>query len=268
LGYVNFLQIDNKDNNLYFIQNNQLKQCKLDIDTKILQTFLTQVTNLVISSQNQATQSNIDIKTLQTFLTQVTNLVISPQSTYLSYTTQCNHIYLYNVKTQAQETYQGHIAPIKTLAITHDEKNIISTCQDHNIILWDISSHSMQKQTICHPDSIVVVTISPNDNIFITGSKQGNIRIWDLQTLQLIQTIHAHTSNITNLLFTPDNQYFISTSKNHIRVWDSQHGTLLQTYATESNIIATSSSIAVKDNILHILDESANYYKLKIIAIS
>ncbi|MBP7020448.1 MAG: TIR domain-containing protein [Planctomycetes bacterium] len=268
LGYVNFLQIDNKDNNLYFIQNNQLKQCKLDIDTKILQTFLTQVTNLVISSQNQATQSNIDIKTLQTFLTQVTNLVISPQSTYLSYTTQCNHIYLYNVKTQAQETYQGHIAQVKVLAITHDEKNIISTCQDHNIILWDISSHSMQKQTICHPDSIVVVTISPDDNIFITGSKQGNIRIWDLQTLQLIQTIHAHTNNITNLLFTPDNQYIISTSNNHIRVWNLQHGTLLQTYTTESNIIAASSSIAVKDNILHILDESANYYKLKIIAIS
>jgi len=102
-------------------------------------------------------------------------------------------------------------------------------------------------------DSIQVFTIpyrfltdpvfSPDSRYLAVGScgitgwdcPYGAIFIWDLQTMQQVNTLYGHSGFILQLVFIPHSQWLISTGpgENTIRIWDFISGEVVQTIEEE-----------------------------------
>ena len=73
------------------------------------------------------------------------------------------------------------------------------------------------------------------------------IRIWDVNTGELIRILEGHTGHIGSIALSTDESKIISGSygDNTIRIWDTFSGTLVNTFTRNSGIV----SLAIdKDN--------------------
>ncbi|QPC82368.1 WD40 repeat domain-containing protein [Phototrophicus methaneseepsis] len=56
------------------------------------------------------------------------------------------------------------------------------------------------------------VAFSPDSTLLATGSDDGIIRLWDVETLELVQEIPAHDGSVLELAFSPDGALLVSGS--------------------------------------------------------
>jgi WD40 repeat protein len=84
---------------------------------------------------------------------------------------------------------------------------------------------SDQKQTIISkaPGHMLDVAISNDGTLLAAASASGVIEIYDLATLELLQTLDTHTSKVNQITFSNDQKYLISGSDDGtVRIWGLQ----------------------------------------------
>ena len=73
------------------------------------------------------------------------------------------------------------------------------------------------------------VAISPDNKKIVAGS-QYIIRIWDLESGNLINTLTGHTDCVNSVAISPDNKKIVSGSDDKtICIWDLESGNLINT---------------------------------------
>ena len=81
-----------------------------------------------------------------------------------------------------------------------------------------------------HTDNVTSVAFSPDGQILASGSTDETIRLWDVNTSELIEILEGHTDDVTSVAFSPDGQTLASGSTDEtIRLWDVNTGELLET---------------------------------------
>ena len=83
-----------------------------------------------------------------------------------------------------------------------------------------------------HLDGVMSVAFSPDGQTLASGSSRGTIRLWDVQTRTLKQTIHW-SGNIPSVAFSPDGQTLAGANVGYIGLWDVATGRHLQSIGTE-----------------------------------
>ena len=79
-----------------------------------------------------------------------------------------------------------------------------------------------------HSRNITSIAVSPNGALAITGG-DASIKVWDVDTLTLLRTMHGHTDNVTSVVFLPDGQRALSASEDHsLKLWDVRTGAELR----------------------------------------
>jgi WD40 repeat protein len=74
-------------------------------------------------------------------------------------------------------------------------------------------------------ESAVSIAFSPDDDMLACGSKDGTVRIWDIQTSVLVQSFAGHGGRIFSVVFSPCGNMIVSGSDdNTIRIWDISIG--------------------------------------------
>lgn len=97
-----------------------------------------------------------------------------------------------------------------------------------------------------HSDVVNVIAASPDGEFIVSGGWDHKIKIWSVQTGQLIRTLTGHSNSITALAIAPDSQQVISGSVDStIKIWSAQTGQLLKTLTGHSYSV---SSLAVTSN--------------------
>jgi WD40 repeat protein len=67
--------------------------------------------------------------------------------------------------------------------------------------------------------------ISPNGKLLAIGGDDGIVRIVNLDTFEIVQTIHAHDGRISDIDFAPDNQTLLTAGRDgFLRFWDARIG--------------------------------------------
>jgi len=73
-----------------------------------------------------------------------------------------------------------------------------------------------------HTDDVTSVAFSPDGQILASGSTDETIRLWNVNTGELLETIEGHTDDVTSIAFSPDGQILASGSTDEtIRLWNA-----------------------------------------------
>lgn len=109
---------------------------------------------------------------------------------------------------------------IFSIAISPDNKKIVSGLGDHTIKIWDVESALLLKTLTGHAGWVTAITITPDSKYIISGSMDGTIKMWDLNTGDILQTISSRPASTNSLAIAPDGTYFVSGSPSEaIEVW-------------------------------------------------
>jgi len=72
--------------------------------------------------------------------------------------------------------------------------NLVTVSEKNNVILWNTEG-KLRASYQGHSDAVTSIDWK-NDNVFATGSQNGIIKIWDVQSSSAVKTLVSHESNI------------------------------------------------------------------------
>ena len=75
---------------------------------------------------------------------------------------------------------KGHTSSIVTLAVTRDNKYIISGSWDKTIRVWNLLQKTQETVLNGHTDAVNSVLVTSNNKFVISGSSDKTIRVWNL----------------------------------------------------------------------------------------
>lgn len=127
----------------------------------------------------------------------------------------------------------GHAGFVMSVAITPDEKYIVSGSQDRTIKLWDIQSGKELRSFEGHTSYVSSVAITPDGKHIVSGGSDNTIKLWEIQS----GTLHLNFVSFRDgewLAWKPNGEYncsdeaykyfhFVDDSKGMPEVVDISH---------------------------------------------
>ncbi|MDZ8094123.1 MAG: WD40 repeat domain-containing protein [Nostoc sp. DedQUE05] len=74
-----------------------------------------------------------------------------------------------------------------------------------------------------HTSDVYGIAFSPNGQTIASGSHDKTIKLWNIQTSQLISTLGEGLSSLYALAFSPDGKTLYSNNWNEIKIWNLQN---------------------------------------------
>lgn len=99
------------------------------------------------------------------------------------------------------------------------------------IQIWDEDTKHSKVILICPEDGkVTALTFCPDGRTLVSGSTDGKIRLWDVHTAKLRNTLIGHTEIISSLVFSSDGCTLVSIDKNDtVLFWNVDTGEPLTT---------------------------------------
>ncbi|MDX2240973.1 MAG: serine/threonine-protein kinase [Leptolyngbyaceae cyanobacterium bins.302] len=89
-----------------------------------------------------------------------------------------------------------------------------------------------------HTDVVSAIAISPDSQLLVSASHDTTIRLWSLQSKNLVQTLVGHRDRLTDVAISPNGQLLASCSHDKmIQLWSLPEGALQQTLAGHAHKI-------------------------------
>lgn len=83
------------------------------------------------------------------------------------------------VEDMAERTLAGHEGSVFCVAISKDEKLLLTGGEDDTAIIWDVSSDETTSLKITHKDSVTHVGFAPNDKYYFSSDIAGYIQVFE-----------------------------------------------------------------------------------------
>ena len=171
--------------------------------------------------------------------------------------------------------FGGHRASISAVAVSPDGKSVVSGgTWDNTLILWDTETGKQIKRhtgytdnltrrfkifldrgrTVPDPNAIEALAFSPDGKTFVSGHRDGIVRLWDAETGRKLSTIREHESGgIRGLVFSPDGKTLASSSYDEIRLHTLQKGKPQQHFTLKASftkhlVFSADSTILISNN--------------------
>jgi len=169
---------------------------------------------------------------------------LSPDGKYLLSGTESGEIFLWDVATgEILHRLEGHTGPVGGIAFSPDGRFALTSGQDENAYYWDLETREVVHHFTEPGIQFNVPAISPDGRIaalssgryldFIPFQEDNNIRLWDLETGEVIHQI-PFSDGVTMVDFSPDGSMLVaSTVADGIVVLDVATGEVLYRFLEE-----------------------------------
>lgn len=119
-------------------------------------------------------------------------------------------------------TINGHNQSVICVSISTNGQWGVSLAQDETAAVWSVGGHASKHKTLRNLRGVVCVFISNDGRRIISGSRQGVLKIWNLdRSSQEGRDMQKHTSAITCLSQSEDCNFIVSGSANSsIDLWN------------------------------------------------
>ena len=142
------------------------------------------------------------------------------------------------------KVFEGHVTRVESsalpyrvesLALTYDDKYIVSGSADQTLRVWDITTgkclskfnndHQVNHLAISPNNMFIAIPGRVKMNLLALVAYTYSLKLIDRKTSQVLKEfgniVNKHTAHISAITFTPDNRYLISGSwDSTIRIWD------------------------------------------------
>jgi WD40 repeat protein len=191
------------------------------------------------------------IKTLtHDFFNFVDSLSFSPSGDVLAsgLRDECGeHVTLWDVETgkSIKDFYpsdiESHLSNhIYSLSFNPSSDLLAGGCYNGKIHLWDVETGEMMTleghpQTMTMRDdeeyfAVFSVSFSPSGDVLASGGEDGKIKLWRVETGELIKTLVGHSRTVHSVTFDPSGDVLASGSTDSvIKLWNVRTGQLIKT---------------------------------------
>ncbi|XP_066943984.1 guanine nucleotide-binding protein subunit beta-2 [Macrobrachium rosenbergii] len=114
--------------------------------------------------------------------------------------------------------YEGFLSSMRFL----DDNNLITGSGDMKVLHWDITTGKKITDYLGHSGDVATMSLSPDSSVFVTGSVDRTIKVWDLRDSKTCkQTFWGHSSDVNSVCFHPSGFAIASGSEDKTsRLWD------------------------------------------------
>ncbi|KAI5453659.1 G protein subunit beta [Naganishia albida] len=125
-----------------------------------------------------------------------------------------------------------------------NDRQIVTSSGDMTCMLWDIEAGVRTMEFSDHTGDVMSVSLSPNQNLFVSGACDATAKIWDIRSGKAVQTFTGHESDINAVQFFPDGNAFATGSDDaSCRLFDMRADREMNIYAN-NNILCGVTSVA------------------------
>ncbi|KAJ3387465.1 hypothetical protein HDU80_000156 [Chytriomyces hyalinus] len=130
-------------------------------------------------------------------------------------------------------TLFGHSKGVFSVAISPDNRTIVSGSHDKTVKVWDVQKGTCRQTLKGHSHEVTAVAIGPDSRTIVSGSHDKTVKVWDMQKgtcMQTLKGLDGHSDKVTAVAISPDGRYIVSGSHDKtVKVWDMQKGTYMRT---------------------------------------
>ena len=108
--------------------------------------------------------------------------------------------------------------PITTVAISPDNRWLVTGSADNTARLWDLSAKDPAANPVVlrgHEGAVNAVAISPDNRWLVTGSDDNTARLWDLSAKDPAANpvvLRGHEGRVSAVAISPDNRWLVTGS--------------------------------------------------------
>nr|ANK58717.1 RACK1-like protein [Morus notabilis] len=125
-------------------------------------------------------------------------------------------------------TMGAHTDMVTAIATPIDNSNVIVTAsRDKSIILWDLTKEDKaygvpRRRLTGHSHFVEDVVLSSDSQFALSGSWDGELRLWDLAAGVSARRFVGHTKDVLSVAFSIDNRQIVSASRDRtIKLWNT-----------------------------------------------
>ncbi|XP_070575197.1 protein FAN-like isoform X2 [Ptychodera flava] len=170
----------------------------------------------------------------------LSSLAIMPDDKTILVSCWDNNVYLYSIEYgRAVDTIMAHDDAVSS--IWWDNDILVTASWDSTIKMWNYSPSNGGKRTLPteviaeldHETGVSCLCVSNDGTMILSGTKEGQVYLWDAETHVLISQKHVHSGVVHDVKFSPDGQRVLSCGDDHfMRVIDVHSGT--EVYAKDA----------------------------------
>ncbi len=119
---------------------------------------------------------------------------------------------------------------LRGISISPDQKTLAISASDQHLYFVDVDQFSYKNHIENgHQHSIFSSVYHPSNSTIFTGGRDAQLKSWDVDRMELKQTVPAHLYTINQLIHSYDEQWLVSASRDKtIKIWDMESLQLLK----------------------------------------
>jgi WD40 repeat protein len=165
----------------------------------------------------------------------VTDVAFSPDGLQLASSSFDGTVRLWDARTQrAFATLTGHAQAVTGVVFSPDGRRLASlSLFGDELRIWDTGQLLRG-----HTDKVYGVAFSPDGHRLVSASNDKTVRLWDVETGQLLREFIGHSAGVYDVAFSPDGRRLASASDDAtVRLWDVETGQQLHEFIGHSGAI-------------------------------
>ena len=157
----------------------------------------------------------------------VHSATFSPDLRKIVFAQAPSSLYLWDIESGKTSLMGNFPERLSDVAVTPDGGRVVSSGFDGNIRVWDAETGRQLSQPISLDSGSAIAVLKDGHRVVTEGESVTGIRIWDLESGQLIAHGEEHApafgNYVRSIAASPDGRRIISGSTDHtIQIWDAE----------------------------------------------